>query len=313
MNQKSGWIAPSTRAWWREAHKKKFSMFDFFHGYFYSRWPYFYIAMGTGRHPLARRLAPVLNWVGQLIVGTAGAQQKQAVNFEDTYHGKVVPLRAARQLVSIKQDINLGDLEHIIPYRLAREIVMQNPEHIAVLDCPCRASRENPCLPLDVCLIIGEPFASFILEHHPGRSRAVTSEEAQEILAAEDARGHVHHAFFKDAMLGRFYAICNCCSCCCGAMLAQQTGTPMLASSGFVAQVDTDVCRGCGGCEKVCQFKAVQVVERKAVVDQAKCMGCGICVGQCQSGGIGLERAPERGIPLEIEDLMLKSLQIAVQ
>jgi tRNA (Thr-GGU) A37 N-methylase len=27
---------------------------------------------------------------------------------------------------------------------------------------------------------------------------------------------------YKDAMLGRFYAICNCCSCCCGAMQAHQ-------------------------------------------------------------------------------------------
>jgi hypothetical protein len=28
--------------------------------------------------------------------------------------------------------------------------------------------------------------------------------------------------YYKDAMLGRFYAICNCCACCCGAMQAWQ-------------------------------------------------------------------------------------------
>jgi hypothetical protein len=26
--------------------------------------------------------------------------------------------------------------------------------------------------------------------------------------------------YYKDAMLGRFYATCNCCSYCCGAMQA---------------------------------------------------------------------------------------------
>ena len=36
-------------------------------------------------------------------------------------------------------------------------------------------------------------------------------------------------------MLGRFYAICNCCKCCCGAMQAHLNGVPMLASSGYVA------------------------------------------------------------------------------
>ena len=43
---------------------KGFSFFDLLHSYVYGRWTYFYIAMGTGRHPLAKRLAPLLNWIG---------------------------------------------------------------------------------------------------------------------------------------------------------------------------------------------------------------------------------------------------------
>lgn len=53
-------------------------------------------------------------------------------------------------------------------------------------------------------------------------------------------------------MLGRFYAICNCCSCCCGAMQAHRNGTPMLASSGFVATVEIERCVGCSLCTDVC-------------------------------------------------------------
>ncbi len=62
-------------------------------------------------------------------------------------------------------------------------------------------------------------------------------------------------------MLDRFYAICNCCECCCGAMQAQRNGTPMLASSGYVSQVDTDLCMGCGDCIPYCQFHALEVVD----------------------------------------------------
>ncbi|HEU68467.1 MAG TPA: hypothetical protein ENN53_04535 [Candidatus Acetothermia bacterium] len=49
-----------------------------------------------------------------------------------------------------------------------------------MLECPCRAARESPCLPLDVCLVIGEPFASCValLDASPGGARGDTVERA---------------------------------------------------------------------------------------------------------------------------------------
>jgi ferredoxin len=175
---------------------------------------------------------------------------------------------------------------------------------IVLFDCPCRVSREHPCLPLDVCLIIGEPFASFALEHQPERARRITPEEALAVLEAEDARGHVHHAFFKDAMLERFYAICNCCSCCCGAMQGHRNGTPMLASSGYVAHVDDDLCAGCGTCVSICQFHATTMEAGISAIDRTLCMGCGVCVNHCQHEALRLELDPARGTPLEIRPLL---------
>lgn len=299
---KNGLILPSTKEFVRQARLRGTSFIDLLHGYFYGRWTFFYIAMGTGRHPLAKRLAPLLNWIGGLIVSSAG-KDNGGVKMEDTYHGKVLPLEAARQLVSVKQPIPLGDLEHVIPYALARDLVLQNPDHIVALECPCRAAKPNPCLPLDVCLIVGEPFAGFTIEHHPTKAHWISSEEAQGILQAEDKRGHVHHAFFKDAMLGRFYAICNCCSCCCGAMQAQKSGTPMLASSGYVAQVQDELCLACKRCERTCPFGAIQV-NGKAVIDTTACMGCGVCLAQCKPGALELVRMESKGDPLEIHKLI---------
>jgi Pyruvate/2-oxoacid:ferredoxin oxidoreductase delta subunit len=221
-----------------------------------------------------------------------------------------VPLAAAAQLVTVEEDIDLGDLEQTIPYATARDIVLQNPDHIVVLECPCRSVRPNPCLPLDVCLVVGEPFASFVQEHHPRRSRWITQQEAVDILRAEDERGHVHHAFFKDAMLGRFYAICNCCSCCCGAMEAQRNGTPMLASSGYVAQVDAELCAACGTCAEYCQFAAISVDDGFARIDAAACMGCGVCVAHCPQEAISLLRDPAKGEPLEIQKLIAHAAQL---
>jgi ferredoxin len=298
-------IKPSTLEFTRHARQTRgFSAWDWLHGYVYGRWPYLYISVGTGEHWLAKLLGPPMRFVTRLIPKPP-PNGKPSAGFADSYHGKVVPLASARQLVSVNEDLRLGDLEQIIPYPKARDIILQNPDHIVALDCPCRAARPNPCLPLDVCLLIGEPFASFVAEHHPHRARWINAQEAVEILRQEDERGHAHHAFFKDAMLGRFYAICNCCSCCCGAIQAHRNGTPMLASSGYLARVDEDLCTGCQTCAGTCQFQALSFQSGfVAEVDPVICMGCGICIDKCPNGALSLQRATEKGIPLELKTLM---------
>jgi ferredoxin len=112
--------------------------------------------------------------------------------------------------------------------------------------------------------------------------------------------------YYKDAMLGRFYAICNCCqgaSPCCGAMEAQRNGTPMIASSGYVAVVDEALCAGCGEYADVCQFATISVDDGFARIDAAGCMGCGVCVAHCPQEAIELVRDPAKGEPLEIRSL----------
>jgi ferredoxin len=304
-----GMLKRSTREFFAEARKTpNYSFFDFLHGYIYGRWTHLYIAIGTGQHRLAKKLAPLAAWAEvQITKGKRKNFEADSVSMADTYHGKALPLAEAKKLVLINEDINLPDLEQVIPYKRARSIVLKNPDHIVALNCPCRSARPNPCLPLDVCLVVGEPFASFVVEHNPAQARWITPDEAVAIIDAEDARGHVHHAFFKDAMLGRFYAICNCCACCCGAIHAHQNGTPMLASSGYVARVDDSACIACGTCAENCQFGALAPGDLWVSVDLEKCMGCGVCVAKCPQEAISLKRDESRGEPLEIFALMEKA------
>jgi len=299
-------IKPSTQEFIKEARQTpNYSVLDFLHGYIYGRWIYDYISLGTGQHPLAKKIKALKDRFRSAPKDEAATASN---GMAETYHGKAVPLNAATQLVQINEPINLPDLEQVIPYKRARSIVMKNPEHIVALDCPCRSAKENPCLPIDVCLVVGDPFASFIREHHPERSREITSAEAVEILKAEDERGHVHHAFFKDAMLERFYAICNCCECCCGAINSHKSGNPMLASSGYVAQIAEDECIACEACVDYCQFGALEIADFTMGVVYENCMGCGICIDKCDQDSITLVADQSKGIPLEICALMDKAI-----
>ena len=302
MSKTKRFIKPSTAAFFREGKAAdKFTLLNALHGYVYGRWIYQYISIGAGVHTLSRLVLPVFHLLDRIIARVSNGRRP---TFADTYHGKVVSLDGARQLVTVNRPVRILDLEQIIPYRKARDIILHNPDHITVLDCPCRAARPDPCSPLDVCLVIGEPFATFMREHHPQKSRSITQGEALEILAEEHRRGHVHHAFFKEAALNRFYAICNCCSCCCGAIQLMKKGTPMLASSGFVAQVDEQACDHCGSCVAYCQFDALTQDGDQVSFDTTKCMGCGVCEDICTRNARTMVAAPERGTPLEIHTLM---------
>ncbi|HVO66625.1 MAG TPA: 4Fe-4S binding protein [Syntrophales bacterium] len=293
----------STRLFFREASRTQgYSFLNWLHGYIYGRWPYLYIGIGKGTHPLNRLFGTPLRLLACLLLPDLSNKKALA----EGYHGKVMPLEAAARLITVNENVCLTDLEQIIPYNHARDIILQNPHHIAVLECPCRAYHPNPCLPLDVCLIVGDPFAGFIVEHHPHRSRWITPEEGMEILQSEHKRGHVHHAFFKDAMLNRFYAICNCCNCCCGAMNAYRNGTPMIASSGYVCHVISDLCAGCENCVSFCQFGALSIIDDIVSVDTGICMGCGVCISKCPREALLLLRDPSKGEPLEIHRLIAR-------
>ena len=200
----------------------------------------------------------------------------------------------------VNEPVNLPDLEQVIPYQRARALILEYPEHILQVKCPCRMAKKNPCQPVEVCLIIGEPFTSMISQHYPDRSKWISAQEACAILEAEDARGRVHHAFFSEMMLGRFFAICNCCSCCCTAMSAHQRGTPMLAPSGYLAEVDQSICNACLQCEPFCQFGALSQKNGSVKIEQGLSMGCGVCTSKCPLDAIAFRLEASNGIPLEI-------------
>ena len=59
----------------------------------------------------------------------------------------------------------------------------------------------------------------------------------------------------------------------------------------LIAQVNEDVCSGCGICVSICSFNALELVKdengkTKAKVNQALCKGCGACIGACPSGAM---------------------------
>jgi Fe-S-cluster-containing hydrogenase component 2 len=254
------------------------------HLYLYGRWPRHYIGFFVNH---------VFRYVGR-----AGSRRLRWL--ADHYHGKVLTPEHARSIITVDRDIPLRDLEQIIPYRMARDLVLDSSPEVAVFECPCRHAREYPCQPTQVCMVIGQPFVDLLLDHHPKTSRRISQQEALELLEAEHRRGHLHSAWFKEVCFERFFAICNCCKCCCGGIdVMVNRGIPMMASSGYVAEVDDQRCEGCGSCQDACPFRAINM-NGQASVDREKCLGCGVCESRCPAEAVSLVRDETKGIPLDI-------------
>jgi len=274
-------LRPSTWKFMREAGLRRLLNLSGLHGYVYGRW-----------------IKEYLNILLNYIIPRLGPGGKKRL--AGHYHGKVLTPELAKAIITLDHDIPLQDLEQIIPYPTARNLVLKGPPDVAVFQCGCRQVRDKPCEPIQVCMAIGQPFVDFIIEHHPNSSRRLTQAEALELLEAEHKRGHLHSAWFKDACLDRFYSICNCCKCCCGGIEAMvKHGAPSMVSSGYVAKVDEASCTACGACADACAFEAIKM-NGSATVNWEKCMGCGVCQGQCPTEAISLVRDERKGIPMDV-------------
>lgn len=269
----------STREFWKLSQMPALKRLE---GYFYAARPRLYLKPVTW--PSFRRL----------LVKHESAE---------TYHGKVITFEDARKIITLNEPVCKQDLDQIIPYQAARSIILNAPfPAIAVVECPCRAQKKDSC-PRDVCLAVGEPFVSFAVEHSPNKARRIEVAEALRILDEEEKQGHIHTAWFKDAMHNRFYTICNCCSCCCLGMESYFRGVARIIHSGYRPLINTDDCLSCGCCVDICPFRAIQMEEEQPAISNVLCMGCGLCASHCPSHAITLNLAADRGVPLDVDNL----------
>lgn len=279
---------PATKAFLKESWRATRSVVQTLHGYLYLRFPVQYLRACMGDPSKPPRTLSFGWWLNLLPGNTV---QKLGRWFANGYHAKVVSVETATRLIRVERALALPQPETVLPYPKARDLILNENAAVALLDCPCRQNRKDPCLPLDVCILVGDVVVNFALAHHPYQARRVTPEEAVNVVRRCSERGMVTHAFFKSAVMGRFYAICNCCSCCCGAMQGHFHGVPMLSASGFVAKVDPEACVGCWACVRRCPFGAMSMEsgpDRVPVVDKARCMGCGVCVPSCKASALSL-------------------------
>jgi ferredoxin len=101
--------------------------------------------------------------------------------------------------------------------------------------------------------------------------------------------------------------ICNCCGCCCEAMIAARKFGLLnpVHTSNLLPELDETKCNGCGKFVNVCPVEAMTLVStndprhpkmKKAKLNEDLCLGCGVCARTCDRKGLGLKSRAKRVI-----------------
>jgi len=192
----------------------------------------------------------------------------------------------------------------VLDYERASHVV-ESASAIGVGLCYCRHKMEHngrACdAPMAICMTFNNTAAA--LTRH-GFARAIDAAEGLDLLQEARDRGLVQ---FGENVRERVNFICNCCGCCCEAMIAARRFGHLhpVHTTNFLPEVGVADCTGCGKCVSACPVEALALVsandpghaKRKvARLIQDACLGCGVCVATCPEGNLCLKARGERVI-----------------
>jgi len=191
---------------------------------------------------------------------------------------------------------------HVLDYERSSEVI-KTATHMGVGICYCRHKMQHKgqaCdAPLDICMTFNTSAAS--LTRH-GHARKVDVAEGLDLL--QEAYDNNLVQFGENVREGVNF-ICNCCGCCCEAMIAAQKFAVMnpIHTTNFIPVVNETDCTGCGKCVDICPVEAMTLIsandpqrpkQKKARLNEDICLGCGLCARACDKGHITLKSREKR-------------------
>ncbi|MEA1898149.1 MAG: 4Fe-4S binding protein [Bacteroidota bacterium] len=209
------------------------------------------------------------------------------VYYKESFHKTMIVDPSVHRIIPVEKTIPVNI--DVMPYEKA-STYLDNARSWGVLDCICRVQQKligKGCdHPVENCLVFTERPGSF---DRIDDIKAISKEEALDILAEADKAGLVHSTSNTQEEVNY---ICNCCTCSCGVLrgIAEYGSLNSIARSDFYAVVDKNLCNACEICIDRCQFNALQMIDDICVVDTSFCYGCGLCVTSCSTGALSLEQ-----------------------
>lgn len=191
---------------------------------------------------------------------------------------------------------------HVLDYERASEVI-KTASQIGIGVCYCRHKMEhvgkNCSAPMDICMTFNGS-AESLVRH--GVARKIDIAEGLDLLSKAQDFNLVQ---FGENVQQRVNFICNCCGCCCEALIAARKFGFLnpVHTTNFIPEIIEEKCNGCGKCVSLCPIEAMTLVtasdphkpgKKKAKLDNDQCLGCGVCLKGCKVNALQLKSRKER-------------------
>ena len=220
--------------------------------------------------------------------------------YKESFHKTMLVNPSVHRVIPVEKTIPVST--DVMPYEKA-STYLNDARSWGVLNCICRVQQKligKGCdHTVENCLVFSSRPGAF---DRTDDIRAISKEEALEILAEADREGLVHAPSNTQTEVNY---ICNCCTCSCGVLrgMVEYGNTDIIARSDFYAVVDQELCTACKDCLERCQFNALKMADDTCTVDTALCVGCGLCVTACPTEALSLEqKSPDEITPPPISE-----------
>lgn len=207
--------------------------------------------------------------------------------------------------VLVNEEVLSGENSlQILDYERASEVI-KTASHIGIGVCYCRHKMQhlgkNCDAEMDICMTFNSSADS--LTRH-GVARKADASECLDLLQKARETNLVQ---FGENVQSKVNFICNCCGCCCEALIAARRFGFLhpVHTTNYIPAIKDEKCNGCGKCVSLCPVEAMTMVSandplkpnrKKAKLDNEICLGCGVCLRGCDRDALKLVERSARVI-----------------
>lgn len=231
------------------------------------------------------------------IINNKQKDEDSNLNNEDNANSNEDLTVTVNETIEVNEKFNTPQ-EIVFPSDIIKQLI-RKANHIVIMNkCLCRSSADCKDYPQDLgCIFMGNATKKISRKY----CREATVEEAIEHIDKCNKAGLVHimgrnkidEVWMHVSPGEELLTVCNCCPCCClwrvYPNLSDSLQNNFYKLPGIEVYSNYEKCVGCGICVDICFTDAIEIVDKKAVIDTDKCKGCGQCSNKCPTDAMTID------------------------